>query len=113
MGRPRKIASPEEAWEKGEQYFSKCAAEERPTTITGLVYALGLSSRQSLMEYEHRPEFSDTIKILKLRVEMVYEERLFGAAPAGAIFGLKNFGWRDQPIVEDDKEPLQDPNPDV
>ncbi|MBK6639254.1 MAG: hypothetical protein IPG34_17310 [Rhodocyclaceae bacterium] len=65
MARPRIIETPEEAWEIGQGYFGKMRAEERPLTVTGLALALGLSGRQSLIEYEGRPEFSDTIKALR------------------------------------------------
>ena len=33
-------------------------------------------------------------------MEREYEKRLHGTAPTGAIFALKNFGWRDRQDVE-------------
>lgn len=100
MARPRLIQSPEEAEERADAYFAQCVADEKPVTITGLALALGLSSRQSLIEYESREEFSDTIKSLKAYVEQCYEERLASGAAAGAIFALKNFGWTDKQTIE-------------
>lgn len=99
-GRPLIIESPQEAEELAQAYFAKCAEEERPITITGLALALGLNSRQALINYENRPEFNDTIKRLKTHVEMGYEERLSGCAATGSIFALKNFGWTDKQELE-------------
>lgn len=71
----------------------------RPT-VTGLALALDLT-RQGLLEYEEKGEFSDTVKKAKARVEQFIEDRLFENAPAGAIFNLKNnFGWKDKTEVE-------------
>lgn len=69
-------------------------------TITGLAYHLGFESRQSFYDYEEKPEFSYIIKKARLRVEMSYEERLSQQSPTGAIFALKNMGWRDKSEVE-------------
>jgi len=66
-----------------------------PLTITGLALALD-TTRQTLMEYQERDEFVDTIKKAKTRIENYAEKRIFGNAPTGAIFALKNYGWRDK-----------------
>jgi hypothetical protein len=95
-GRPRALESPDQAEERGCAYFELCDAQKRPYRICGLALALGLVSRQSLSEYESRPEFTDTIKRLRFIVEDAYEERACGTTPAGAIFILKNMGWSDQ-----------------
>ena len=72
----------------------------RPATMTGLALALGFCSRQSLYDYEGRDAFSYTIKIARLRVENSYEEHLFTKSCTGAIFGLKNLGWKDKVETE-------------
>lgn len=95
-GRPRLISSPEELDERADAFFAMCKAEDRPPTVTGLALGLGLSSRESLDEYGRRPEFSDSVKRAKSMVAACYEERLWGNAPAGAIFALKNMGWSDK-----------------
>lgn len=100
MARPRIIKSPEEAEALADQYFDECKTQDRPITVTGLALALGLNGRQQLMDYENRPEFTDTIKSLKAYVEMGYEERLASGAAAGAIFALKNFGWTDKQEID-------------
>lgn len=74
--------------------------EPEQPTITGLAYFLGFESRQSFYDYEKEPEFSYTIKRARTRIEILYEQRLFSNANAGAIFGLKNFGWTDKQEIE-------------
>jgi hypothetical protein len=73
-------------------------------TITGLCYKLGFESRQSFYDYEKKPQFSYTIKRARLFIESQYEERLFSNSNAGAIFGLKNFGWTDKQEIEQKTE---------
>lgn len=71
----------------------------KPPTITGLALALGFTNRQSLLNYQARPEFRDTITIAKSRVEQYTEERLFDKEGSnGARFSLQcNFkGWKDE-----------------
>ena len=55
--RPRKLSSPEDLYTKADNYFDECEINNRPITLTGLIYSLGLSSRQSLGHYENREEF--------------------------------------------------------
>lgn len=98
MARPKIIKTPEEAEALANKYFADCVASERPLTITGLALALGLNSRQALMNYENDPVFVDAIKRAKSQVEMAYEERLATTGNAGSIFALKNFGWTDKQV---------------
>jgi len=53
-----------------------------------------------LDEYAQRPEFLNSVKKAKLRVEMEYEKALHSRNPSGPIFALKNFGWTDKQDVE-------------
>lgn len=99
-GRPRKINSVRQFEERAEAYFRECEAKEEPVLLTGLILALGLSSRSALDEYAQRPEFLNSVKKAKLRVEMEYEKALHGRSSTGAIFALKNFGWTDKQDVE-------------
>lgn len=95
MGRPRIISSPEEFESRADAYFAECAEQDRPPLITGLALALGFANKQSLYDYEARDEYSVPVKRARTYVESVLEYRLHGANAAGAIFALKNFGWRD------------------
>lgn len=75
--------------------------EEIPVpTITGLCYYIGFESRQSFYDYEDKDEFSYTIKRARLFIEKEYEEQLSVGNTTGAIFALKNMGWRDKTETE-------------
>lgn len=103
-GRPLKFRTPEEMQEKIDAYFKSVEEPKvvgdtifyEPVTITGLALALD-TSRETLINYEKRDEFFDTIKRAKLRVENYAEKMLYiGKNSAGSIFALKNFGWTDK-----------------
>ena len=81
---------------RGYEYFDECRANESPILVTGLVIALGLASRETLIEYGKRPEFTDAVKELKNVCENYAESRLYANNPTGAIFALKNYGWSDK-----------------
>jgi hypothetical protein len=77
--------------------------EPEPPTITGLALALGFNSRQSLLNYEGKNEFVDTITRAKARVEKYAESRLFDKDGAnGAKFSLANNfkAWKEKQEVE-------------
>lgn len=94
-GRPLKFTNPEILQNKIDEYFAKCDADGTPYLITGLALHLD-TDRQTLINYENRDEFIDTVKRAKLRVEADYERSLRQRGSAGDIFGLKNFGWADK-----------------
>jgi hypothetical protein len=114
MARPLKFKSVKELQSKIDEYFESCfetvviknkkgnpvfnedgtAQTEkrltRPFTITGLALHLN-TTRDVLLDYEDREEFSNTIKKAKLRIENFAEEQLFGSKnTAGVIFNLVN-----------------------
>ena len=124
-GRPPKYKSKEEIQEKIDAYFTKCEGEpliidgepyidkngnpifinRRPPTITGLALALGFNTRKSLIDYQDKDEFVNTIMRAKARVECYAEERLFDKEGAnGAKFSLANNfdGWRERQQIEAD-----------
>jgi len=116
-GRPRKYETVEAMEERIEAYFATCDERvvqmvvgdksnkelvdvPRPETYTvqGLSVFLDLS-REGLLEYEKREEFSDTIKHARARIEAnKVTHMLDGDGPvAGYIFDLKNnCNWRDK-----------------
>jgi hypothetical protein len=73
----------------------------RPYTVTGMAVALD-TTRDTLIDYEHRDKFSDTIKRAKLAIYADTEEMLYGKGTAtGAIFSLKNnYGWVDKQLQD-------------
>ena len=124
VGRPPKFKNKEEMQEKIDNYFKECEGEvlknedgsiftdkngmpvivgARPLTMSGLANALGFSSRQSLLNYEGKKEFMDTIMRARARVEQYTEECLFDKNSAnGAKFSLANNfeGWKEKQEVE-------------
>ena len=122
VGRPPKFRTKEEIQEKIDAYFRECEGEvllddhgnpvyapklglvyikqPKPPTVTGLALALGFASRQSLMEYQGKKEFADTITCAKSRIEAYAEARLFDRDGVnGAKFSLINnfHGWGEKP----------------
>lgn len=88
--------TPEELEAKCDEYFKFA---EIPTCC-GLAFYLGFADRQSLYDYREKPEFTCIIKRAMLQVEQSYEERLAENGCTGAIFALKNMGWRDKHEVD-------------
>ena len=99
-GQPPKYTSAIDMQKAIDDYFKTAEI----VTITGLALHLGFNSRQSLINYQEKDEFLDTIKRAKSRVEMAYEERLINRGNGGDIFALKNFGWVDKQEVESKNE---------
>lgn len=124
VGRPAAYKTVEEMQTRIDEYFNACDGEyikdeednlmtdkyghpvktkPRPYTITGLALALGFTGRQALLNYEDKPEFIDTIRKAKARVEQYAEERLFDRDGAnGAKFNLSNNfkGWAEKQQVD-------------
>lgn len=97
----RKYDTAEQLEKQINLYENDCEAREKPMTFSGLAYALGFSSRQTLWEYSKRKdELSLPIKRAMLRIEQDYEEALRDKSCTGAIFALKNRGWSDKQEVE-------------
>lgn len=99
-GRPRKYKTVEAFDDAVDVYVALCRADDTPVTWTGLALALGFSSREAIDEYQNYDGFSDSVKRAKLIVQNAYEMRLAGNSPTGAIFALKNFGWRDNQSLD-------------
>jgi len=80
-----------------DDYFATCENENRIATITGLALHLGFASRQTLINYQRKPQFDYTIARAKLRVEAITEQQLYTRDGAqGAEFTLsRNFQWLD------------------
>lgn len=96
MARPPYFDDPAQFEEAANAYFDKCELKEQVPTVNGLALALGFNSRQSLLNYADKPEFVDTVKGIRTRLEAQWEQRLAGGNAAGTIFWLKNQGWSDR-----------------
>lgn len=78
----------------------KVKTQQIPYTITGLALALG-TTRDLLIDYEDKEQFSDTIKEAKAKCHNFAERKLFEANATGPIFNLKNnYGWKDKTEVD-------------
>lgn len=100
-----KIMKDEEGKPLLNKYGQPIIYGAKPLTITGLALALGFVSRQSLLNYEAKDEFFDTIKRAKARVEEYAESRLFDKDGSnGAKFSLSNNfkGWAEKQQIEAD-----------
>lgn len=128
VGRPPKYKSKEEIEEKIDAYFKQCEGEvlkdnngntvfnkfgnpviinQRPPTVTGLALALGFSTRLSLLNYQGKKEFMNTITRAKARVEAYAEERLFDRdGSSGAQFSLRNNfkGWTEKTELDEEEQ---------
>ena len=111
MARPPKFKAADDMQKAIDRYFAECELKEKPRTYAGLAISLGFTSRQSLLNYEEKPEFLDTIKRARLVVQEDVESRLFGANATGSIFWLKNNAdYRDrseQEITGKDGGPVE------
>ena len=106
VGRPRAYKSVEEVEEKRNAYFNYCEEKEKPYTMSGLAYYLGIS-RQTLVNYSNQDQFFDTIKKARDRVQMQLEENALSnkANSTFTIFNLKNnFDWKDSNEVKTNVE---------
>lgn len=115
VGRPAMFETAQELEAKINEYFQtglkkrKILIGKQPNqqlveiecpTITGLAIFLGFESRQSFYDYENREAFSYTVKRARLFIENEYEEQLTSGNTVGAIFALKNMGWKDKVETE-------------
>ena len=116
IGRPRKWTHPEQILDAADEYFNSRMSTKEPITITGMCRHIG-TTRQQLLDYcsEGRQlsahndiadgvdsaKIVDALKRVKARCEEYAEEHIFTARnPAGGIFALKNYGWKDTQTVE-------------
>ena len=116
-GRKPKISDVETMQAKIDDYFAYCpdkvtlscfdknsgewvTYDKKTPTICGLALYLGFLSRKAFYDYEQKPEFSDTIKKARLKIENEYEKQLYNDKCTGAIFALKNLGWKDKTETE-------------
>lgn len=125
-GRPPMFETPKEIEEKIDEYFKSGVRKKKVIvgrglkqktveievpTISGLAYYLGFESRQSFYDYEKKDGFTYTIKRARLFIEQEYEGQLQAGNVTGAIFALKNMGWKDKSELEY-KKPDSDLTPE-
>lgn len=102
MTRPLKYKTVEELEAAIKEYFNSRQLQVVPPTVAGLALWLGFEDRQSIYDYKDRPAFSCTIKKAIMRIEEFAETQLLlgEGSSTGAIFWLKNHGWKDKTEVD-------------
>ena len=74
---------------------------KRVLSLSGLIYHLGFDSMKMFYEAEKHKEYGVYIRRAKMLVMRNYEEMLQTSSnPTGAIFALKQFGWKDNTASE-------------
>ena len=95
MARPKKFTSAKQVEGIINDYLKECESKEEFPTISGLAYALDMST-ESLRRYGKEEKFCATVRKGKQIVERAWEQKLL-AGGSGAIFWLKNnAGWKDK-----------------
>lgn len=97
-GRPLKFKSVEELQVKIDAYFDECDKTGDIYSVVGLALALD-TDRITLIRYEERDEFSNTIKRAKQKIEnQMVNRALIGVYnPTVSIFLMKNnFNYVDR-----------------
>lgn len=125
-GAPPLFSTPEEMQEQIIAYFNQCEEKKENPKITGLCLFIGFESRQSFYDYESKQDFAYTVKRARMVIESHYEDGLNTFKYGGAVFALKNMGWKDQqeqtinqtittvqPIVHDTGIPLAKSEGDI
>lgn len=87
---------------------NKQVIEYNPPTVSGLALYLGFVNRNSMYDYEKKGEFTGTIKKAIAKIERYAEKQLFIGNSTGAIFWLKNKGWKDRQEID---QTVRMPNP--
>ena len=118
-GRPPLYETPEQMQIVIDDYFKQCDGQVlkdddgntvfdkygkpvfigmKAYTVTGLALALGFTSRQALLNYQHKKAFVDTVTRAKMRCQEYAENRLYDKEGSnGAKFSLSNnFGWAEK-----------------
>ncbi len=128
VGRPPKFETVQQMEKLIKRYFKKCDGKilkdktgsiildkngqpivinRKIPTVTGLALALGFTNRQSLLNYQAKEEFLDTITRAKGIIEMHNEEMLYDKNTCnGAKFSLENnFKWSEKKIIDANLKP--------
>lgn len=103
VGSPRKFKDVKTFNKKVESYFKECESNGKVPNVLGLCIHLDII-RDTLIEYEKRPEFTDTIKEARQKIEEFKMQKLYSQGNVtGVIFDLKcNHGWVDKQVIEQD-----------
>lgn len=102
VGRPLKYTSVEDMQVLIDAYFKDCDENKRPYTVSGLAFALECS-RSTLMDYQGKDKYSNTILRAKDKCELFSAELLLKkeGSTKGVEFNLSNnHRWADKQVIE-------------
>jgi hypothetical protein len=116
VGRPPMFKTPEELQAKIDSYFEE-NKEAKEYTISGLVLHLGFENRNSMYDYERKPEFTSILKKARNRIEnrietlMLYGKQNKDFNLAGGMLWLKTHaGYTDRQVDKGDNVDIADVN---
>lgn len=105
--RGRKYTDPVEFARKIQEYFDycDCLTEGHPErtiySTCEMASYLGIPRKEQFFAYRDKEEFKDIVDSAMTRIEAGCEiESRTSKNPAGAIFSLKNYGWRDENSIK-------------
>lgn len=101
-GKALKYSKPDLLLKRGLEYIQQRNKEKKPVLYSGMLLWLGLS-RSSFLEYGKRRGYGEIVDTLKTYIQKDYEELLHSGKPVGAIFALKQFGWKDEEVATNTK----------
>lgn len=78
-----------------EKYFTDCFEKNEPLTVTGLAMKLGIT-RGELVDFPKDHEYYRTVSRILLICENYAEKKIYSKDNKGAMFILKNLGWKDR-----------------
>jgi len=94
-GRPHVFTSVQFIEDKVAEYKKYLAVNDRPATMAGLAYYLGVD-RKTIYNYSKDDEFFPTIKKYRDWILFEIEEQCATKGHAGSIFLAKNYGYTDR-----------------
>jgi len=97
VGAPPKYSSPEKMEKKIAEYFEYVKEKHMVPTVPGLALFLGMTTKR-LSVYRKKKKFEEIIEKAYDFIADIYVRELLRqkiSAP-GAIFVLKNLGWKDE-----------------
>lgn len=108
LGRPKIFKSVADIDKRVEDYKQYLTKEKKPPTMAGLAYYLDVD-RKTLYNYSHQDDFFPTIKKYRDWVMMNLEELSIDKGGGGTVFLLKNYGYTDKQVVEQNVDFKQSP----
>ena len=103
-GRPKTFNNPEQLKTLVDNYIKECNDNDKPPTIAGLAYSLGVD-RKTIWNYEQRDEFFPIIKKARDFIMSELEIKLMQEGKGGQIFLAKNYGYADKVEIENTGDP--------